>query len=138
MNTIRQQLDIHREKAMNMGIQAVGILDKGYYDTETGKRVEIREAVNKSVSGTVSYSPDITLPISASGKYTTVIEIHNTTTLAAAMDLISEGYNPVALNMASAISPGGGFLSGARAQEEYLARSTALFACLQNNPMYRR
>jgi uncharacterized protein (TIGR02452 family) len=37
--------------------------------------------------------------------------------------------------MASATSPGGGFLAGARAQEEYLARSTALYACLRENPM---
>jgi uncharacterized protein (TIGR02452 family) len=42
----------------------------------------------------------------------------------------------VALNFASATHPGGGFLSGARAQEEYLARSSGLYACLKDNPMY--
>jgi len=40
------------------------------------------------------------------------------------------------LNFASATHPGGGFLSGARAQEEYLARSSGLYACIRDNPMY--
>jgi uncharacterized protein (TIGR02452 family) len=40
------------------------------------------------------------------------------------------------LNFASGMHPGGGFLEGARAQEEYLARSTALFACLKDQSMY--
>ena len=40
------------------------------------------------------------------------------------------------LNFASAKSPGGGFLNGARAQEEYLARSSCLYQCIRWNPMY--
>ena len=46
------------------------------------------------------------------------------------------GYHSVALHFASATHPGGGFLSGALAQEEYLARSSSLYACLSQNPMY--
>jgi uncharacterized protein (TIGR02452 family) len=45
-------------------------------------------------------------------------------------------FKRAALNLASATSPGGGFLNGARAQEEYLARSSALWACLHDNEMY--
>jgi uncharacterized protein (TIGR02452 family) len=46
------------------------------------------------------------------------------------------GERVLALNFANGIHPGGGFLSGARAQEEVLCRSSALHATLQGDPMY--
>jgi len=42
----------------------------------------------------------------------------------------------VALNFASATHPGGGFLAGARAQEESLCWSSGLYACLSDHPVY--
>ena len=42
------------------------------------------------------------------------------------------------LNFASAVNPGGRFLGGAIAQEEYLARSSGLYACLREQPFYAR
>jgi uncharacterized protein (TIGR02452 family) len=44
--------------------------------------------------------------------------------------------DPVVLNFASARNVGGGFLNGARAQEEDLARSCGLFRCLETQPEY--
>jgi uncharacterized protein (TIGR02452 family) len=43
---------------------------------------------------------------------------------------LEEGAGVLALNFASAKHPGGGFLSGSKAQEESLARASGLYACL--------
>jgi uncharacterized protein (TIGR02452 family) len=93
--------------------------------------------LDRAVRDTVAYPPDVTVPVQASGPNRTTIEVKNETTLSAAMRLLASGYKPAVLNFASATHPGGGFLSGARAQEEYLARSSGLYACLENNAMYR-
>ena len=62
------------------------------------------------------------------------------TTLGAVQRLAEEkgttGDNLALLNFASARNPGGGFLGGSNAQEESLARCSALYACLKDNPMY--
>jgi uncharacterized protein (TIGR02452 family) len=138
MSNVQQQLDIPREKARKMGEETVEILKKGFYQLPDGRIIDIRKVVLKSVEGTVTYSPDKPLPISVKGGHDLTIVIANATSLSIANQLITEGYSPAVLNMASATSPGGGFLSGARAQEEYLARSTSLYACLAGNPMYDR
>jgi len=44
--------------------------------------------------------------------------------------------NIVALNFASASNPGGGWLQGARAQEEDLARCSGLYNCLKMEPLF--
>jgi uncharacterized protein (TIGR02452 family) len=64
----------------------------------------------------------------------TEFPVRNCTTLAAAYDLVREarwtGGGVMLLNFASAKNPGGGFLGGARAQEESLARSSGLYPCI--------
>jgi uncharacterized protein (TIGR02452 family) len=45
-------------------------------------------------------------------------------------------HRPLALNFANGIYPGGSFLSGARAQEEVLCGSSALYKTLFGDPMY--
>ena len=51
--------------------------------------------------------------------------------------MVDAGFRPLALNFANGIQPGGGFLGGARAQEEVLCRSSALYHTLTGDPMYR-
>ena len=60
----------------------------------------------------------------------------NETTLSAAKRLVDSGHHTLALNFANGIHPGGGFLDGARAQEECLCRSSALYVTLRGDPMY--
>jgi uncharacterized protein (TIGR02452 family) len=127
---------INRDRAAELGCETVGILKAGFYATAAGKAIEIRELVQRAVEGTCSYPPDVPLPQIPPGGKETCIEVENQTTLGTARRLVEEGHRPVALNFASANHPGGGFLSGARAQEESLARSSALYACLVDDPMY--
>jgi uncharacterized protein (TIGR02452 family) len=136
MTSVREQLNIPHEEASRLGVEAVAIQERGFYQTESGKNIDISAAVKKASKDTVTYTPQMSLPTSAAGNKDTIIQVRNTTTLDAAQDLIKIGSNPAALNMASATSPGGGFLHGARAQEEYLARSSGLYVCLHGNPMY--
>ena len=127
---------ISRELAAEYGRQALQILEQVYYTAPSGARVEMAGLIESSVRGTHSYPPGEALPDSLPGQFQTQIEVENETTLSAARRLISAGCRPALLNFASAKHPGGGFLSGARAQEEYLARSSALYACLRGNAMY--
>jgi uncharacterized protein (TIGR02452 family) len=98
--------------------------------------VNVSPLVKRSIDGTVSYPPGQPFQESASGNYQTRISVENMTTLEAARRMIAEGCRPAVLNFASATNPGGGFLGGARAQEEYLARSSGLYACIRDSAMY--
>jgi uncharacterized protein (TIGR02452 family) len=125
-----------RSTAGELGRETVRILEAGRYTNPAGQVVELADTIAGSVTGTCSYPPDAVLPRITPGDRSTHIEVENETTLAAAYRLVQQGHRPAALNFASARHPGGGFLGGARAQEESLARSSGLYACIQGNPMY--
>lgn len=136
-NPIITQSKISRERSRTLAQEIVKISQAGFYITASGNRVDIQQQVYNSFLGTVSYPPENKLPSKSMHHRTSVVEVRNETTFAAAKYLRDKGMEPAALNFASAISPGGGFLKGARAQEEYLSRSSALWACLNGNAMYR-
>lgn len=127
---------MNRKRASELGRETVAIIEAGRYTRGAGNVVEIGPLVRRAVEGTESYPPGCDLPIPGQPGRATAVEVANETTLVAAHRLVRAGYRPAALNFASAKNPGGGFLSGARAQEESLARSSALFACLDGNEMY--
>lgn len=137
---LSETIKISRERAAALGRETVAILEAGYYLTGTGVRVDIGEVVARATAATVTYGPTDELPQQSSQPspqaVTMTVQVRNTTTLAGVRLLQAQGCDPAALNFASATHPGGGFLSGARAQEEYLARSSGLWACLRDNPMY--
>ena len=124
------------------------VMDEGTYsvtrDDGESVVVDIAEALEKAVAGSVLYRPDHDWPPLPSGgeKESTTIEVWNMTTLEASRKLYLEGGTGdiAVLNFASARNPGGGFLRGAQAQEESLARNSGLYACLTSRHcegMYR-
>lgn len=125
-----------RGTAARLGRGTVAIVEAGGYESDEGW-VDLRGAVEEAVVSTREYPPDEPLPREATGDRDTRFEVTGESTLRAGRRLWSEGERPAALNFASAKHPGGGFLGGSRAQEESLARSSALFACLRGREMYR-
>ena len=125
-----------RNKAAEIARDTVEVVRAGRYTTRGGETIHLAHLVRNSIDGTVSYPPDAALPrVVPSGKATR-FEVVDDTTLAVARRL-AQAHRVCALNFASARHPGGGFLNGARAQEESLCRASALYACINGNEMYR-
>lgn len=116
----------------------LAIVDAGGYAAPSGAWRALEPALTQAIAGTRLYPPDQLarlLDRPGPGGPPPRIEVTAESTGAAAGRLAASG--PVALlAFASAKNPGGGFLSGARAQEEDLARCSALYPCQLTQPAY--
>jgi uncharacterized protein (TIGR02452 family) len=130
-------MSISRSFAREIALSTLAIVEAGEYRTESGALVSISARLQDAIAGSDTYPPDVDLPTIRPDVKSTRITVDNMTTLAAVAMVAAEGYAPAALNFASAKNPGGGFLGGARAQEESLARASGLYACIHGNPMYQ-
>jgi uncharacterized protein (TIGR02452 family) len=122
--------------------ETVGVAARGEYVAPSGRTVSIQDAVERAMQGTVLYRPGdfkrLPLPEPVAAQRAPRIEVTPEKTGAASRRLVEqEGVtDAVALNFASAKNPGGGFLGGAKAQEEDLARCSALYPCLLTQREY--
>jgi uncharacterized protein (TIGR02452 family) len=124
-----------RKPAAELARRTMEIVGAGRYEVG-GRTIWIQEDVERAVGETVEYPPGREIHWARGEERPTRVEATGESSLEAARRLVGEGARPCVLNFASAKNPGGGFLNGARAQEESLARSSALYACLSRRRMY--
>lgn len=116
------------------------IVANGWYAAPSGTIVELGDVVDAACAGTVAYAPedlDRLLHGAVPGTLATRVEVTGESSMSAARRLLDEGAGRIAvLSFASARNPGGGYLGGARAQEEDLCRVSALYTTLRQAPDY--
>lgn len=133
----RRDLDVPRSVAADLGASAVEAATAGHYLCGGTRKIDWSREVAAARLARVSLPPDAPLPNPSPTRCAeTRIQVTNETTFLAARRLVEAGLRPLALNFANGIHPGGGFLSGSRAQEEVLCRSSALYTTLAGDPMY--
>jgi uncharacterized protein (TIGR02452 family) len=117
------------------------VVEQGYYVRRGGARVDLSALLQAAREGTLLYRPQelarLVQAKSAGGPKAS-IEVTPESTAQAGRRLFHEGKiaDVAVLNFASAKNPGGGWLGGARAQEEDLAISSALVDSLLRAPEY--
>jgi len=127
-------------KRASLAKQTVDLVATGSYELPDGRRVEIRNQISDSLAKTELIRPtefdSLVQPEAA--RTSTQFDVRNETTLSAAERLVVERQldNVLCLNFASAKNPGGGYLGGSQAQEESLARSSALVKTLESKWEY--
>jgi uncharacterized protein (TIGR02452 family) len=125
-----------RSARASLAAETLAILQAGQYTNPSGRAVNLGQQLRRAKDGTCSYPPEAQVPAPAFPDRPTRIEVVNASTLEIARGLAAKGHPVAALNFASAKNPGGGFLTGAQAQEESLARASGLYAMLLGDPMY--
>lgn len=132
-----------------MAKETLKIMKDGYYvpvnrDKTDKSKIIIKEDMEKSIEHSILISPEEGVWILQ--KYSVCAEciqpktrVENISTVEAIYILAAEGKSNIGvLNFASAKNPGGGFLNGAKAQEESLTVSGTLYPTLTAHEEYYR
>lgn len=125
-------------------LEILEIVREGAYTSATGLRVDVRALQSAAGERTETLTPEELAAMlgreprgpSDTAPSTLRIEVIDATTQQAARDYGSAPGGVAVLNYASAKSPGGGFLGGARAQEEELCRCSGLYPLLARQTAY--
>ncbi len=131
-------------KRIALAQDTLKILEVGHYFSPEGQQINIGRELVSCLAGTECYEPETLSALARkvlSGPSlfaNTEFTVRNETTLMGAERIArSQQFEKIGvLNFASAKNPGGGFLKGAQAQEESLARSSALYKSLLKCPAY--
>jgi uncharacterized protein (TIGR02452 family) len=132
---------MNRSQRAKVAEETIDILDRGYYEV-AGQKMSIRSEIDRCKQQTQLFSPadldELVGQAAPRSTQTTTFQVRNETTLQGAQQLWEMGrYSKItALNFASAKHPGGGFRSGSEAQEESLARNSALYSSLLMAPSF--
>ncbi len=116
-------------------------LEAGGFETPDGVAVTFKSELLAAVEGTLLFTPDKLgswLAEEHGAGQAPGFHVTSETTQVAAHRLVhGEGVEDlVLLNFASARNAGGGFLNGAKAQEEDITRCSGLYPCLLTQPTY--
>jgi len=123
-----------RAERARVALETVEIMRAFGYDSPGQGRIDLRRKLLDAIDMSEFYpATGWSASTDLGGKrYTGITEVWCSTTLSAARALSNgpEAFTPGVLNFASARNPGGGFSTGAEAQEESIARSSGLYPCL--------
>lgn len=120
--------EMSKEHLKKMAEETVSFVENGHYKTPSGKVIPL------PITDSTLYDPSWNEPCKTKGDMN--ISVTNESTMMAAQRLATD--DPCILNFASASHPGGGFLRGAVAQEEALARASSLYHHIKELPEFYR
>lgn len=126
----------NRNRRVEIAQETVEIINNGFYENSSGQRVEFQADKDYMLENTKLYRPNEFVLEKNVRDQELSIELSDETTFSAARRLVEKGIESCCLNFASAKNPGGGFLGGAQAQEECLARASALYESLNSKFEY--
>jgi uncharacterized protein (TIGR02452 family) len=129
----------NRTQRIAIANETLTLLQQEFYTNKKGERIVFAEAMAFAKMNSIHLKITDFEPINAKcaeilanlPEITTKYEVSTESTLQAAARLSVAENAIFCLNFASAKNPGGGFLGGSQAQEESLARSSALYPCLE-------